>query len=270
MRDNLVSATNKIRNSTTSLKRKLSKIKISIEELDIEIEAIDAKFDRLVSEADIFKSKIERELGREVRRLEKELLELRKSVKNAPAEREQSDPEILTIASTMSVLECILREMCKNADDFRLMSYATLFPSVMERVCEGREEAYFLDALPSSTGLVIERGKQYLEWVRSECDTYLTDPASWERYSEEVSEWWRNDALPLLYGSRDKKWDIDVPLTLNEMLVWKNSPADRPEHFPVIFDAYEIYRKYKDEVYESSGVRDFEFKLFANGGDHEV
>ena len=270
MYDNLATATNRIKTSATSLKKKLSRIKTCVEELDLELETIDSKFDRLAAEADIFKSRVERNLSREIRRLEREILDLKNKTKKEQEVVSQSDPGILTIASTISVLECILREMCKNADDFRLMSYATLFPSVIERVCEGGEEAYFLDTLPPSTGLVIERGKQYLEWVRAECDTYLTDPDSWNFYSEKVSSWWRNDALPLLYGSRDKKWDIDLPLTLNEMLVWKNSPADRPEHFPEIFDAYEIYRKYRDEVYESSGVRNFEFKLFSNEGNDEV
>jgi hypothetical protein len=46
------------------------------------------------------------------------------------------------------------------------------------------------------------------------------------------------------------------------MLTWQDNPGDRPIHFGPIFDAYEIYKKHKDEVYESSGVKDFDIKMF--------
>jgi hypothetical protein len=66
----------------------------------------------------------------------------------------------------------------------------------------------------------------------------------------------------MIYGARDEQWDIDVPLTLQEILLWRESPGDRPLNFSKVFDAYEIYRKHKDEIYGSSGIRDFELKLF--------
>jgi hypothetical protein len=67
----------------------------------------------------------------------------------------------------------------------------------------------------------------------------------------------------MIYGSRDEQWDIDVPLTLQEMLQWRDSPADRPLNYSAIFDAYEIYRKNKDAIYETTGIRQFELKNFA-------
>ena len=67
----------------------------------------------------------------------------------------------------------------------------------------------------------------------------------------------------MIYGSRDEQWDIDLPLTLTEILLWKDSPADRPLNFPKIFDAYEIYRKHKDEIYGPTGIREFELKNFS-------
>jgi hypothetical protein len=53
------------------------------------------------------------------------------------------------------------------------------------------------------------------------------------------------------------------------MLLWRSSPADRPLHFSSIFDAYEIYKKNKDAVYESSGVRTFELKMFSFDSENE-
>ena len=103
-----------------------------------------------------------------------------------------------------------------------------------------------------------------MEWIRSEYDTHLIDPEAWESAIVEVTNWWRNDALPLLYGSRDEEWDIDMPLTLAEMLQWRDSPAERPILFSSVFDAYELYRLNKDIVFETTGLRQFELKQFTH------
>jgi AcrR family transcriptional regulator len=56
---------------------------------------------------------------------------------------------------------------------------------------------------------------------------HLTDSDTWESAVEYITDWWRNDALPLLYGCRDEQWDIDMPLSLPEMIEWRDSPAER-------------------------------------------
>jgi hypothetical protein len=263
MRDNLITATNRIRTSVTSVKRKLSQLRVSVEELNLELESIDSKFERLLSESEIYKAKLEREVGREVRRLEKELATLRKQSASLQPLQTQTPEGVLSIASTITVLECILRQICDGADDFRLVSYSFLFPAVVERVVKGEDPAYFLEELPSCASLVIDRGRSYVDWIRSECPTHLTDSEAWGEYAPKITDWWRNDALPLLYGCRDEQWDIDMPYTLAEMMSWRDSPADRPVDFSPIFDAYEIYRAHKGEVHESSGVKDFNLKTFS-------
>ena len=264
--NNMVWATNSLRSSVKSIKRKVSALKISIQALDSEIEDIEMKFDNVITQSEIFKAKVEREYGREVRRLEKELELLRKT-QFSPTLESNTSPEDLKIASTIGIIECLLRAICHGSDDFRTLSYAFLFPAVIERVVKGNEEAYFLETLPSSADIIIRRGLEYVAWVRSECDTHLTDPQAWEVFAGPVSDWWRNDALPLLYGSRDENWDLDEPLSLLEMTTWSSNIADRPLQFPRIFDAYEVYKNLKDEVYKTSGIQDFEMKMFSHGDD---
>jgi hypothetical protein len=259
--DNLLYATNSMRSSVSSLKKKLSNIRVQLETFDLEIEKIESKFDNVLTQADIFKAKVEREMGREVRRLERELSLLSKESKQASSSVETNAVD-LKVASSIGILEAILRHMCGNADDFWLASQAFLFPAVYERIMEGSEEAYYLEEVPAAAQLVINRGQEHIAWLRSEYDTHLTDPSAWEDSIQYIVEWWRNDALPLIYGARDEQWDIDIPLTLQEITLWKESPADRPMHFHKIFDAYEIYRKHKDQIYETSGLRSFELKLF--------
>ena len=261
MLDNLLTATNASRTSLTNLKKKLSKLRIQVEEFGADLEKLDTKFENVLSQAEIYKSKLERELGREVRRLEKELTLLRNSASGVitPAEMTKGD---LKVASTIGIFDTILRTMCEGADDFRLASEAFLFPAVYERVMDGSEKAYFLEEIPAAAALVIRRGKEHIAWIREEYDTHITDPETWAQSIDYIVDWWRNDALPMVYGARDEQWDIDIPLSLPEILLWKESPGDRPLNFAKIFDAYEIYRKHKDEVYGTTGLREFDLKLF--------
>ncbi len=258
--DNLVHATNSMRSSVSSLKKKLSNLKVQVEIFDAEIEKIESKFDKILTQAEIFKAKLERETGREVRRLEKELANLSKG--NSNQTQVNPDDNEFRVACSIAIIDSILRLTSEGAEDFRLVSEAFLFPAVIERIISVSEEAYFLDEVPASAPLVIQRGKEYVRWMREEYETHLTDPETWEEAIEYTTEWWRNDALPLLYGSRDEQWDIDIPLTLTEMLTWRDVPAERPINFSAIFDAYEIYRKHKDSVYEKTGLRQLELKHF--------
>jgi len=261
MLDNLLTATNTTRTSLTNLKKKLSKLRIQVEEFGADLEKIDTKFENVLSQAEIYKSKLEREMGREVRRLERELTLLRNAtgVAITPSGTTEGD---LKVASTVGIFDAILRHMCGGAEDFRLASEAFLFPVVYERVMDGSEEAYYLEEIPVAAPLVIKRGQEYIEWLRQEYDTHITDPDTWASSIDLIVEWWRNDALPMIYGARDEQWDIDIPLSLQEILLWRESPGDRPLNFPKIFDAYEIYRKHKDHIYGTTGLREFELKLF--------
>ena len=261
MLDNRLTATTTTRTSLSNLKKKLSKMRIQVEELSADVEKIDTKFENVLSQAEIYKAKLEREMGREVRRLEKELALLRNGVNGTSLLSKPTETDY-KVASTIGIFDAILRHMCAGADDFRLASEAFLFPSVYERVMDGTQDAYFLEEVPVSANLIIARGKEHVAWIREEYDTHITDPETWPVAIDYICEWWRNDALPMLYGARDEQWDLDLPLSLQEILLWKESPGDRPLNFPKIFDAYEIYRKHKDEIYGTTGLRDFELKLF--------
>jgi hypothetical protein len=259
--DNLVFATNSMRSSVVSPKKKLSNLKVQMEIFDAEIEKIESKFEKITTQAEIYKSKLEREMGREVRRLERELALLRK---DAPAEITSAVPTGVEgkVASTMAILDSLLRHISRDAEDFRMASEAFLFPAVYERVMANTEEAYFLEDVPASMDLLINRGRSYVQWTREEFYTHLTNPATWEEATPVIADWWRNDALPLLYGARDEQWDLDVPLSLQEMMVWRDNPAERPMHFSAVFDALELYQKHKDTIFESSGLKDYEIKRF--------
>jgi hypothetical protein len=268
MQDNLVFATDSMRSSVNSLRRKLSNLKVSIEQFDLELNNIDSKFDKILTQADIYKAKVEREANRNVRKLEVELEKLRKQVEDNKIYAKENSPDMndpdLRVASTMTIFDCIIRNICEHGDDFKLMSYAFLFPAVFERVVKADDPGYLRDHVPNSATIIVKRGKEYLQYLREVCDTHLTDQSAWDKHLGEVTNWWKNDALPLFYGEPDDNWQEDVPLSLTEMLSWKEDPASRPFNFPEIFDAFEIMRNNKDAIYKSSGVQELEVKLFTD------
>jgi hypothetical protein len=260
--DSILNSTNKVKTCVTSLKKKLSNLREEFVSFESELAKIESRVENVISQSEIYKTRVEREMGREVRRLERELELLRKESAGKTSADKVSESD-LKVASTVAILDSILRLICQGADDFRLSSEAFLFPAVYERVVDGTEEAYYLEYVPTATSVVVRRGMEYIAWVRTEFDTHLTDPDTWEKAIGAIADWWRNDALPMLYGARDEQWDIDVPMSLAEILLWRESPGDRPLNFPKIFDAYEIYRRHKDEVYGTTGLREFELKHFS-------
>ena len=266
MQDNVLFATESLRSSLSGLKKKLSNLRISLEQFDSEIERMEVKFDKLVTQTEIYKAKVEREAKRETRRLEIEVGKLKKDLKEYEEAVNGAEPPInaleLKIASTIGIFESILRNMCGHENDFRLMCYAFLFPAVYDRVVKAEDPAYLRSKVPDAAPIVIQRGREYIQYIRSVCDTHVTDPSAWEKHIEEVTNWWRNDALPLLYGEQDEIWEEDVPLTHTEMMSWKEDPASRPLNFSSAFDALEIYRNNKEHIYESSGLQDLDMKMY--------
>lgn len=263
MNDNIIYATDSLRTTVSSLRTKVSRLKVTVEEFDSQLSKLDTKFDKLLTQTEIYKAKLQREMGREVRKLEAELEALRKEKEKVSPETNSSEnPLEKSIASSIAIIECILRHMCEDSDDVKLMCYSFLFPAVIERIVEAEDEAYFLHKLPSSASVIIQRGREYVSYIRSLCETHVTDPEAWNLLVEPLSDWWRNDALPIIYGSRDEEWETDIPLSLNEMMVWKNEPGSRPINFSKVFDGFEIYRSLKDQVYDETGVREFDLKMF--------
>ena len=113
----------------------------------------------------------------------------------------------------------------------------------------------------SSAYVVVQRGREFVKWIRSECDTAITSEETWNKYAPEVVNWWKNDALPLIYGEADDNWQMDVPYTLDQMLVWKNNPADRILEFPEVFDAMDLLRKTRSEIIPGTQIPAFNSQI---------
>ena len=202
-----------------------------------------------------------------VRKLERSEKALQQAKQNTPQENRpiagnlplgKADPRAATLAIYDSIIFAISNWSTEgdSAPDFELACQATLFPTIYERVMKG-EDDYYIEEVPSSALEVVKRGREYVKMLRETCHASLLEPSVWENFEPMVHEWWINDALPLLYGARAEDWDKDVPLSLIEIQSWKQQPASRALHFPLIFDGMELVEKHRDQIRETSGLPAF-------------
>jgi hypothetical protein len=223
---------------------------------------IDEMYERVSVALNTFKFRTERSASGELKRVQKRVKELEAELAKAgnAGAKASVDRSTVAKAKTLAIFDAILFNICNwstvgdTAPDFELASQAILFPAVYERVMEGSEESYLLDEVPVSALEVVKRGREWVSYFRTSCELSLVDPSVWAEHIESVAKWWLSDALPLIYGARDPDWDHDEPYALQEMVAWRDYPANRALSFPLIFDGMEAVNKYSDQIREESGL----------------
>jgi hypothetical protein len=227
---------------------------------------IDEFQDRLITAANSYKSYTERSTNGELRRAKAEIAELRSKLEKLESRQHKvnADGLSLTKATTLAIFDTILFQISNwsnqgdTASDFELLSQAVLFPSVYERVVKGDNDAYFLDKVPDTALDVVNLGREWIRDQRKEDGTSLASPTTWRKYIKEVSNWWINEALPMIYdGAKDPNWDLDEPYHQQEMIAWRDFPANRPLAFPRIFDGIMLIEKYSEEYTDTAGIPKF-------------
>lgn len=225
---------------------------------------IDELQDRVLSALESFKSYTERTAKGELKRAHAEIEKLKEQLGEQERTKANFDSLSLKKATTLGIFEAILFQLYNwsnqgdTASDFELISQAVLFPSVYERVMDGSNEAYFLDTVPDSALDVVNLGREWIKKQRRENGLSLTSPPVWKQYIGTISDWWLNEALPLLYdGAKDPSWEFDEPYTQQEMIAWTDFPVNRPLAFPKIFDGKNLVDKYSDEYMDQSGIPNF-------------
>jgi hypothetical protein len=242
-----------IKSLETEFQAKVVKIEEALEKLD------DAHGRILIGMA-AYKSQVERTARGSLRRAERKIADLEKQLKNrGPADYEDIDVSSIAKGRTLAVFDSILFNISNwstagdTAPDFELASQAILFPTVYEQVMGGDDE-YLLDAVPPAALEIIRRGREWVRHLRQECELSLMDPAAWSSYQPAIVEWWLNDALPLIYGEHGSGWEDIESFAQQEMIAWRDFPANRALSFPLIFDGMETMKRYHTEIRETSGI----------------
>ena len=201
----------------------------------------------------------EKRWEKKAKQLEKANDELRSQLSLKTKTFDSLELEAIAKARTIAIFESILFAI-ENwatddvpASDFTPVAQAILFKAVYDPVMTSVND-YYLNEIPFAAHEVVKRGREYVKGIRSESQVPLTDQRV---MAAEYQDWWVNDALVLLYGDRDPDWEVTKPYSREEMELWKSTDMDKTMHFPRIFDAFELTRKYGDEIRETSGLPDF-------------
>ena len=200
---------------------------------------------------DAYREAAEKEARREMRELQqqhKETLAALNSKKSATPTFVKGEVEK---AQTLAIFDSVIFAISNwstdggTAPDFELACQSVLFPIVYERVMSGDSD-YYVDEVPSSAMEVVKRGREYVKHLREVCTASLVDPDTWNEHANSVH-----------YGGRSDEWDEDTPLSLDAALEWRDQPASRALHFPLIFDGLELVKKHGDIIRETTGLPEF-------------
>ena len=222
---------------------------------------LEKKSNELLEAVDRVITAEKRENAKRIKELEQRIEQMeRNGLDNVPTVLE--DNPGVDKAKTIAIFDSILFAISnwsndgQTAPDIELACQAVLFPTIYERVMGG-EDDYVIEKVPTSADEVVKRGRELTKYIRTVSDSSLSSPETWLKHHGEIREWIIGDALPLLYGARDAKWDDDESLSLEEILEWKEQPASRALHFPLIFDGMELVERYRDTIRQETGLPDF-------------
>lgn len=237
-----------------------SEIQVKIRKLEEAANKLDESQERILIAVAAYKKQCERNANTELRRAERRIKELEKLVAENGGQA-RPDVDIMAVARgrTLAIFDSILFNISNwsttgdTAPDFELVSQSILFPAVYEQVMSG-PEGYLLDSVPPSALEIVRRGREWVRHLRQTCERSLVDPDAWNQYQSEVTSWWLDDALPLIYEYRNPEWDDIEAFSQQEMIAWRDFPANRALSFPLIFDGMETVRRYRDEIRETSGI----------------
>lgn len=233
-----------------------------VEKRRLRIEETKLLLDTLNEAIDQYRQGVEREVRGELRELKRENEQLQKlagSRERTTASVNKADTDR---AATLAFFDSLVFAIGnwsndgQTAADCELACQSILFPAVYEQVMQSNSD-YYITEVPSVALEIVRRGRQYVKHIRTSCDASLVDQGAWDDFAPVLQEWWINDALPLLYGARDPAWEEIQPLTLIEMTEWRDMPASRALHFPLIFDGMELVKKHGDEIREFTGLPEF-------------
>ena len=258
----------KLKDSTTKLYKEVEMIRYYYDDRERKmrdkIAAIESNADKVLAAFEGARETAERDAKREVRKLEQKLALAEKKLEKLTGTQAVTaeNKEDIERASTFAIYDSILFAIENwssdgdTAPDFTIACQSVLFPVIYERVMRGQAD-YYLPEVPPSALEVVKRGREYVQHFRGSCEASLADPEAWSEHVGAVQQWWVRDALPLLYGARADEWDEDKPLSLTEILEWRDQPASRALHFPLIFDGMELVEKHRDQIRENTGLPEF-------------
>ena len=208
---------------------------------------------------------LEKELRKadaELKRKDKRIGEVEKRILHYEEAPMQADRVALARAKTFAIIDSILfaienwAEDDSPAPDITLAAQATLFPVLLNKVSQGDED-YYLEEVPMGAYEVVRRGRQFVKSFRDDEHISILNEDGWQVLQPILHSWWTRDAMPLLFDAGYAGWEKEEPYTREQMFTWRDKEMSRAMDFPLIFDGYELSRKYGDQIRTETGLPEF-------------
>ena len=173
-----------------------------------------------------------------------------------------ADQVALARAKTFAIVDSILfaienwAEDDSPAPDITLAAPATLFPVLLNKVSQGDED-YYLEEVPMGAYEVVRRGRQFVKSFRDDEHISILNEDGWGVLQPILHSWWTRDAMPLLFDAGYVGWEKEEPLTRDQMFTWRDKEMSRAMDFPLIFDGFELVKKYGDQIRTETGLPEF-------------
>jgi len=217
--------------------------------------------EKISNAASRYRDVCEKDSAKEIQKLQKQLDQ---ALLSGGPQSSASAVDMVTLAKakTIAIFDSLVFAISnwstdgQSAPDVELALQSVLFPTVYERVMKGNSD-YHITTVPASALEVVKRGRETVRWLRETTDASLVQADVWEEHAGLIQQWLIRDALPLIYGARDPDWDDDIPLSIIEMIEWRDMPASRALHFPLIFDGMDLVEKHGSDIGEFTGLPAF-------------
>ncbi len=140
-----------------------------------------------------------------------------------------------TVDSIIRLVYAISVTDTVRATDFEALSFSFLIYAVLERALTGESSGYILKQ-PLDIKELTEDGGALLRLLRESFTCSLTESEEvWNEVSPLVREWWKDVALPKIFGGSDPDWETDDNLPYDYMLDYRSLD-------PVYLDCLELIR----------------------------
>lgn len=203
-----------------------------------------------------------RKIKSELKRRDKRIEELEKKLLKYEEAPMQADRVALARAKTFAIVDSILfaienwAEDDSPAPDITLAAQATLFPVLLNKVSQGDED-YYLEEVPMGAYEVVRRGRQFVKSFRDDEHISILNEDGWQVLQPILHNWWTRDAMPLLFDAGYAGWEKEEPLTREQMFTWRDKEMSRAMDFPLIFDGFDLVKKYGDQIRTETGLPEF-------------
>lgn len=241
-------------NSLSRFRKKWEAYHRAASDFTLALDDLDKRVSNLDRVSVSLEDSVNRTSQRENRELRREIDELNRLVQI----KEEIDHHGIEIGMTWAVYSFILDHICRDNPDARLVLESAIFPTLVS-VMDGADE-FIVDTLPSNLEEIIHEGKEIVVLASEEAGRSFLIEEVWEQNADFLRGWARDNLIPMITGLHPP----GLVLAYDDMILWKESPADRDTFFSELFDMHELYRKNKAKIFAELGLADAEKKLNEN------